>query len=226
MRFRAGCAIKRSFDLVAAVLGLVLLAPVTLVLCVLIRWRLGAPILFKQERTGYHGERFCALKFRTMTSATDEFGLLLPDHERLTRFGAILRKLSLDEIPQLINVLRGEMSLVGPRPLLPKYDPWYTAWERRRFLVRPGITGLAQVAGRNHVRWDRRLSLDVEYVDNWSLWLDFKILVLTVKKVLVRDGVADDPRGIMLDLDDERAVADTVVMANLQRQVKELIGAG
>lgn len=226
MRYRAGRIAKRSFDLTAAVLGLAFLSPIVLVLCVLIRVRLGAPILFKQQRTGYQGRAFRALKFRTMTSATDELGFLLPDHERLTPLGATLRKLSLDEIPQLLNVIRGDMSLIGPRPLLPKYDPWYTTWERRRFLVRPGVTGLAQVAGRNMVRWDNRLSLDVEYVDRWSLWLDSKILALTVKKVLVRDGVVDDPRAIMLDLDAERAVADTVVMAGLQKQVKELLRAG
>lgn len=226
MRYRAGRAVKRSFDIVAALGGLVVCFPFIALVGFLVRWRLGSPVLFAQQRTGYQGRRFRALKFRTMTSETDVWGFPLPDDQRLTRLGALLRKLSLDEIPQLINVLRGEMSLIGPRPLFPRYDPWYTTWERRRFQVRPGITGLAQVAGRNLVRWDHRLSLDVEYVDRWSLWLDVKILAQTARRVLGRDGVVHDPRTLMRDLDDERSVAETIEMSTLRTQVRELLRAG
>lgn len=216
-------AAKRSFDVCVALTGLIVLAPLILVLCVLIRTRLGSPILFRQQRTGRRSASFQVMKFRTMNSKSDEYGRLLPDHLRLTRLGGLLRKLSLDEIPQLINVLRGDMSLIGPRPLLPKYDAWYTTWERRRFSVRPGITGLAQVAGRNTVRWNDRLALDVEYVDRWSIAMDVRIFAQTVKAIFVREGVVEDPRSLMLDLDVERSQAGTMVMADLQTEVRELL---
>lgn len=218
--------VKRGFDIVAAVLGLLLLSPIILVVGAAVRWRLGSPVLFRQLRTGREGRRFSARKFRTMTEARDLSGNLLPDDVRLTRLGRLLRRLSLDELPQLLNVLRGDMSIVGPRPLLPKYDAWYSAEERRRFLARPGITGLAQVAGRNRVGWNDRLSLDVEYVERWSPWLDCTILVRTVTMVLRRDGVVDDPRALMRDLDDERAQQQTEEMAHLTRDVQALLRAG
>lgn len=225
MRQRIGRAVKRSFDLVVAIVGLVVLSPLVLAICLVIRWRMGGPVLFKQQRTGYRGQRFWALKFRTMNSKTDSRGRLLPDHKRLGRLGRLLRKTSLDEIPQLINVVRGDMSLVGPRPLLPKYDQWYSPTERRRFHVRPGITGLAQVAGRNTVGWNARLSYDIEYVDHWSLWLDARILVQTVRVVFARHGVVDDPRAVMSDLDEERGEAMTDEML-LTPEDRALLRAG
>lgn len=200
---------KRVIDLVLASVGLLVLAPLVAAVAVGIRWRLGAPVLFRQQRTGMGGRQFRVLKFRTMTDSRDARGELLPDHRRLTRLGRLLRRLSLDEIPQLVNVLRGDMSVVGPRPLLPKYDTWYTATERRRFDVRPGITGLAQVAGRNTVGWGTRLSLDVEYVDRCSLWLDAAIIVRTIRVVFAREGAVADQRALMSDLDEERAEALT-----------------
>lgn len=225
MRQRVGRAVKRSLDLVVAIVGLVVLAPLIVAICLVIRWRMGSPVLFEQQRTGYQGRQFWARKFRTMNSKTDDRGRLLPDHRRLGRLGRLLRKLSLDEIPQLINVVRGDMSLVGPRPLLPKYDQWYSPNERRRFDVRPGITGLAQVAGRNTVGWNARLSYDIEYVDRWSLWLDFTIVLQTVKVVFSRDGVVDDPRALMSDLDEERGEAMTDEMV-LTPEDRALLRAG
>jgi sugar transferase EpsL len=183
-------AIKRLVDVVGALAALILLAPVLLATAVLIQLALGSPVLFRQVRPGLHGELFELLKFRTMTDACDRHGRLLPDAARLTRLGRRLRSTSLDELPQLVNVLRGEMSLVGPRPLLPEYLPHYTAEQARRHLVRPGITGWAAVRGRNATSWDQRLRLDVWYVDHWSLGLDLKILLLTVVKVLRREGIS------------------------------------
>ncbi|MEQ7007545.1 sugar transferase [Actinopolymorpha sp. B17G11] len=209
MRLQPGRTLKRGIDVVLALVGLLALAPVMAAVALLIRWRLGGPVLFRQRRTGMGGRQFRVLKFRTMTDRRDARGELLPDHRRLTRLGRLLRRLSLDEIPQLINVLRGDMSVVGPRPLLPKYDTWYTATERRRFDVRPGITGLAQIAGRNTVGWGTRLSLDVEYVDRWSLWLDAVIIVRTIRVVFAREGAVADQRALMSDLDEERAEALT-----------------
>jgi lipopolysaccharide/colanic/teichoic acid biosynthesis glycosyltransferase len=204
-----GRAVKRSFDIAAALFGLIVLSPLILAICIAIRWRMGGPVLFRQRRTGYRGRSFGALKFRTMNSRTDKHGNLLPDHKRVGRIGRLLRKTSLDELPQLLNVLRGEMSVIGPRPLLPKYDLWYTDRERRRFEVRPGITGLAQVAGRNTVGWSTRLHLDVDYVERRSLWLDAKILATTMRVVLVGEGVVADQRALMADLDEERSEAHT-----------------
>jgi sugar transferase EpsL len=186
---------KRVIDVLGAAGGLIALAPVLLVLALAVRRSLGSPVLFRQVRAGRHGRPFALLKFRTMTEARDAAGQPLPDEQRLTRLGNWLRSTSLDELPELINVLCGDMSLVGPRPLLPEYLPHYSAEQARRHEVRPGITGWAAVQGRNAVSWERRLALDVWYVDNWSLGLDLKILLLTVVKVLKREGIsAEGPR--------------------------------
>lgn len=181
---------KRLFDLVVAASLLVALALPMLLLALLIGWRLGRPVLFRQIRPGRHGRPFTMVKFRTMTDARDSAGVLLPDAQRMTPFGSFLRSSSLDELPELWNVLRGDMSLVGPRPLLMEYLPLYTPEQARRHEVRPGITGWAQVNGRNAVSWEERFKLDVWYVDHHSLWLDLRILWLTVRKVIQRDGIS------------------------------------
>jgi len=183
------CALKRALDVVVALLGLLLLAPVLLVVAIAIRLTMGSPVLFHQDRPGRYGRLFMLLKFRTMRHATGHDGRLLPDSERLTSLGSFLRKTSLDELPQLWNVLKGDLSLVGPRPLLVEYLDRYTAEQARRHEVRPGITGWAQVNGRNALSWEDKFALDVWYVDNWSLWLDFKILWMTFIKVLKREGI-------------------------------------
>lgn len=181
---------KRLFDLVAAVLALLLLALPMLPVFVLVRVRLGSPVLFRQTRPGLHGEPFTMYKFRTMTDARDAQGNPLPDAERLTPFGQWLRATSLDELPELFNVLKGDMSLVGPRPLLMEYLPLYSPEQARRHEVRPGITGWAQVNGRNALSWEEKFKLDVWYVDRRSFWLDTKILFLTLKKVLMREDIS------------------------------------
>lgn len=195
---------KRTLDVCAALLGLLLLSPVLLAVMLAVAIVLGPPVFFRQERPGYRGRRFTLLKFRTMTDVCDAEGVLLSDAKRLTRFGRFLRATSLDELPELINVLRGEMSLVGPRPLLLRYLPYFSTEERRRFEVRPGITGLAQVAGRNDLSWDLRIGRDVTYVERCSLGLDLKILFLTLWKVFLREGLRVDPASSMLDFDEER----------------------
>jgi lipopolysaccharide/colanic/teichoic acid biosynthesis glycosyltransferase len=182
--------VKRSFDLLLSLFGLLALALPLLVLTWLVRRKLGSPTFFTQERPGLHGKPFRMVKFRTMTQARGADGQLLPDALRVTSFGRFLRASSLDELPELWNVLKGDMSLVGPRPLLMEYLPLYTSEQARRHQVRPGITGWAQVNGRNAISWEDKFKLDVWYVDNRSLWLDIKILWLTVKKVLVRDGIS------------------------------------
>ena len=181
--------VKRLLDIIIAAAALVLLSPVLLLLALQIRRKLGTPILFRQVRPGRGGIPFVMYKFRTMRDAADENGRPLPDAERLTPFGRKLRAASLDELPELWNVLKGDMSLVGPRPLLMEYLPLYNAEQRRRHLVRPGITGWAQVNGRNAISWPEKFRLDVWYVENRSLLLDIKILFLTVKKVLDRSGI-------------------------------------
>jgi sugar transferase EpsL len=181
---------KRVLDLVVAVVLLLLLWPLLLLLAVLVRWRLGSPVLFTQMRPGRAGRPFRMVKFRTMKDTIGPDGQPLPDALRLTRFGRILRATSLDELPELWNVLKGEMSLVGPRPLLMEYLPLYSPTEARRHEVRPGITGWAQINGRNDIAWKDKLALDVWYVDHQSVWLDLRILFLTIYKVVVRDGVA------------------------------------
>ena len=182
--------IKRTFDILVSLAALLLLWPVLLVLAVLVRVKLGPPALFRQQRPGLHGQPFTMLKFRTMTDARDVQGNLLPDAERLPSFGRRLRSTSLDELPELINVLAGDMSLVGPRPLLMRYLDRYTPEQMRRHEVRPGITGWAQVNGRNAITWDQKFALDIWYVDHQSLRLDLRILWLTVRNVLRREGIS------------------------------------
>jgi lipopolysaccharide/colanic/teichoic acid biosynthesis glycosyltransferase len=184
--------IKRIFDIFASLCGLLLLTPVVAILAWQIHRKLGSPVLFRQIRPGKDGKPFEMIKFRTMRDAVDDEGNLLPDAERMTPFGQFLRSSSLDELPELWNVLKGDMSLVGPRPLLMEYLPLYSKEQFRRHEVRPGVTGWAQVNGRNAIRWDEKFKLDVWYVDNRSFWLDLKILFLTVKKVLIRDGIAGE----------------------------------
>ncbi len=182
--------LKRTFDLCAAAMALVLLAPVLLVLGLVSRILLGPPILFCQERPGLHGRPFVIYKFRTMIDARDEQGCVLSDGKRLTRFGRFLRSCSLDELPEFFNVLKGDMSLVGPRPLLMHYLDRYTPEQMRRHEVKPGITGWAQVNGRNAITWEEKFTLDVWYVDHWSFWLDLKILGLTLWKIIKREGIS------------------------------------
>jgi lipopolysaccharide/colanic/teichoic acid biosynthesis glycosyltransferase len=182
--------LKRGVDLVVAALGLVLLAPLLLGISLAVRLTLGAPVLFRQGRPGLHARPFTLLKFRTMREARDGSGRLLPDAERLTRLGRLLRSCSLDELPQLWNVLRGQMSLVGPRALLLEYVGRYTPHQARRHEVRPGLTGWAQIHGRNEIPWERRFELDVWYVDHRSLWLDAVILWRTIPLVLHRQGIS------------------------------------
>ncbi|MEG1324236.1 MAG: sugar transferase [Janthinobacterium sp.] len=183
---------KRFFDAILAALALLMLAPVMLVTALLVRRYLGSPVLFSQTRPGFKGKPFQVYKFRTMTDARDSEGNLLPDDVRLTPFGLFLRSSSLDELPQLFNVLKGDIALVGPRPLLMAYLPLYSARQARRHDVRPGITGWAQVNGRNAISWEQKFELDVWYVENQSFWLDLKILALTVKKVFVKEGISAD----------------------------------
>lgn len=184
--------IKRLFDISSSITLLLLLLPIFLTVSILINRKLGSPIFFHQKRPGLHRDPFKMIKFRTMLDVEDKNGKPLPDEQRLTPFGNLLRSTSLDELPELWNVLKGDMSLVGPRPLLMEYLPLYNEKQLRRHEVRPGITGWAQINGRNALSWDERFDLDVWYVDNQSFLLDLKILVLTVKKVLIRDGIAEE----------------------------------
>ena len=188
---------KRLFDLVLTVPGFFVILPMILLVAVMVRIRLGSPILFSQIRPGQHGEPFRMYKFRTMTNERDTGGNMLPDAQRLTRFGKLLRSTSLDEFPALINVLKGDMSLVGPRPLLMEYLDRYTPEQARRHEVRPGITGWAQVNGRNAISWEEKFKLDIWYVDNRSLWLDIKILWMTFVKVFKREGVSQEGEATM-----------------------------
>jgi lipopolysaccharide/colanic/teichoic acid biosynthesis glycosyltransferase len=196
---------KRLFDLLASAMGLLLLAVPLAVLAWQVRRKLGSPVLFTQVRPGLHGQPFKMSKFRTMTDARDPSGALLPDAQRLTPFGRFLRASSLDELPELWNVLKGEMSLVGPRPLLMEYLPLYTPEQARRHAVRPGITGWAQVNGRNAISWADKFALDVWYVDHRSLWLDVRILWLTVRKVVVRDGISAAGEATMPKFEGDKA---------------------
>lgn len=181
--------LKRTFDLLISSILIVVLSPVILIVFFMVRWKLGRPAFFTQVRPGLHGKLFTLYKFRTMTDQRDDNGELLPDEIRLTGFGSLLRKLSLDELPQLFNVVLGDMSLVGPRPLLVEYLTRYNDEQRRRHNVRPGITGLAQVKGRNLISWEEKFAYDVWYVDHQSFWLDLTILMLTVKKVIRPEGI-------------------------------------
>jgi sugar transferase EpsL len=181
--------VKRLFDISVSLISLITLSPLIFVLTMLVRITLGAPVLFRQQRPGLHGRPFGLLKFRTMTDARAASGVLLPDAQRLTAFGRFLRAASLDELPELFNVLKDDMSLVGPRPLLMQYLNRYTPEQARRHEVRPGITGWAQVNGRNAITWEEKFKLDVWYVDNRSLWLDIKIIAITIWKILKREGI-------------------------------------
>ncbi|MFB2674382.1 sugar transferase [Shewanella xiamenensis] len=183
---------KRLFDFFASLLALILLSPIVALVAWKIRNNLGSPVLFRQIRPGLNGKPFEMVKFRTMKDAVDAMGNPLPDSERMTSFGDKLRNSSLDELPELWNVLKGDMSLVGPRPLLMQYLPLYSPEQARRHEVRPGVTGWAQINGRNAISWEEKFKLDVWYVDNHSFWLDFKILLLTVKKVFVKEGISAD----------------------------------
>ncbi|MGB3724199.1 MAG: sugar transferase [Glaciecola sp.] len=184
--------LKRTFDVVISLSLLIFLSPVILIVACLVRMKLGSPILFKQERPGLYGKTFNMVKFRTMLDSVDNDGMTLSDEKRLTNFGSRLRATSLDELPGLVNVLNGSMSLVGPRPLLVSYLPLYSEEQARRHNIKPGVTGWAQVNGRNAISWEEKFALDVWYVDNHSFWLDIKILLLTVKKVFVKEGISAD----------------------------------
>ncbi len=184
-------AVKRLFDVVGGSLALVVLSPIIVAVAATVRARIGSPVLFRQIRPGRNGEPFQIIKFRTMTDERAPDGVLLPDDERLGDTGRRLRRWSLDELPELVNVVTGDMSLVGPRPLLMRYLPLYTTDQARRHEVRPGLTGMAQISGRNDLAWERRFELDVWYVDNWSVWLDLKILVMTVGRVFTGRGVSE-----------------------------------
>lgn len=184
--------VKRFLDIMISLMALIILSPVLLIVAIFVRTKLGSPVIFHQDRPGYHEKIFGLCKFRSMTDEKDEDGNLLPDEVRLTNFGKALRATSLDELPELWNILKGDMSLIGPRPLLVSYLPYYTKEEQLRHTVRPGLTGWAQVNGRNHVDWDKRIALDVEYVKNMSFAMDLKIFFLTVKKVFVRENIEVD----------------------------------
>lgn len=207
--------VKRLIDFIGTLVGLVVLSPLIALIALLVRVNMGAPVLFRQVRPGLHGKPFVLYKFRTMRDLRDAEGRLLPDEQRLTRLGAFLRSTSLDELPELFNVLKGDMSLVGPRPLLMEYLPRYTPEQTRRHEVKPGITGWAQINGRNALSWEEKFKLDVWYVDNWSLWLDLKILAITFWKVLKREGISAEGHATMPEFlgkqgshDEAKKVAD------------------
>jgi sugar transferase EpsL len=181
--------VKRLFDIVAASIGLVLLSPLMLLLAILVRVYIGRPVLFYQQRPGFKGKPFSIVKFRTMEELRDASGKPLPDSVRVTKLGQFMRALSLDELPELTNILRGDMSVVGPRPLMMEYLPLYSAEQMRRHDVYPGLTGWAQIHGRNTLDWPSRFKLDVWYVDHWSFWLDIRIILITIWKVLKREGI-------------------------------------
>ena len=189
--------IKRTLDFILAALALVILSPVMLVVWCLVKIKLGSPAIFKQERPGKDGKIFKLYKFRTMTDERDENGELLTDEIRLTKFGKRLRSTSLDELPELWNIIKGDMSIVGPRPLLVRYLPLYNERQARRHEVRPGFTGLAQVKGRNSISWEEKFEWDVQYVDNITFWVDVKIVLNTVKVVLKRDGISSETSATM-----------------------------
>ncbi|MGG7157918.1 sugar transferase [Clostridium perfringens] len=189
--------IKRTFDIIASLGGLIVLSPIMIICAILIRINLGSPIFFKQKRIGKDNKEFEMIKFRTMKDAVDKEGNQLPDELRLTKVGQILRSLSIDELPELINILKGDMSLIGPRPLLVKYLPLYNERQIRRHEVLPGLTGWAQVNGRNNITWNEKFELDVYYVENWSLKLDLKIFFLTFYKVFKREGISQDGQATM-----------------------------
>ena len=184
--------IKRPMDFILAFMATIFLSPVLIIVAVLVRIKLGSPVLFKQKRPGLNEKIFTLYKFRTMTDERDENGELLPDSVRLTKFGRLLRSTSLDELPELFNILKGDMSIVGPRPLLVQYLPLYNEHQKRRHDVRPGLSGHAQVNGRNAINWEDKFYLDVEYVDNLSFFIDCKIIFITLKKVLAKEGISSE----------------------------------
>ena len=196
--------IKRILDILISLTFIVLFSWLYLILVILVRIKLGSPVLFCQERPGYNEKIFKLYKFRTMTDKRDENGMLLPDGERLTRFGSMLRSTSLDELPEMFNILKGDMSLIGPRPLLVEYLPYYTEEERLRHSVRPGLTGLAQVSGRNYLAWDKRLAKDVEYVNHISFIMDLRIIIKTIMVVFKKEDVSVDTNVVEGYLWDER----------------------
>ena len=189
--------IKRFFDIVSSLIAIIVLSPVLVITSILVRTKLGSPVLFKQERPGKDEKIFTLMKFRTMTDEKDENGELLPDEVRLTKFGKFLRSTSIDELPELFNILKGDMSVIGPRPLLVRYLPRYNAHQHRRHEVRPGLSGWAQVNGRNTVSWEDKFDMDVEYVDNYNLVMDIKILFMTVINVLKHDGISSETSATM-----------------------------
>lgn len=189
--------IKRLQDFCCALLAIVVLSPIMAIVAIMVRLKLGSPIIFKQERPGLNGQIFTLYKFRTMTDKKDAQGNLLADEERLTRFGKILRSTSLDELPELFNILNGDMAVVGPRPLLVRYLPLYNEHQARRHEVKPGVTGYAQVNGRNSISWEEKFDLDVEYVDHVTFWGDWKIIMRTVKTVLKREGISSESSATM-----------------------------
>ena len=194
--------IKRFLDIIISLVALIILSPVMLIVAILVRVKLGSPVIFKQERPGKDEKIFKLYKFRSMSDKKDENGKLLPDSERLTKFGKVLRATSLDELPELINILKGEMSLIGPRPLAVSYLPYYNEKEKHRHDVRPGLTGLAQINGRNALEWEKRFAYDIEYVENITFINDMKILFKTVFKVLKRDDVIVSGTGKTIDFDE------------------------
>ena len=198
--------LKRAFDIAASASALVVLSPVLAITAHKVKKELGSPVLFRQTRPGLHGKPFEMIKFRTMKDATDKEGNALPDSERLTDFGKKLRASSLDELPELWNVLKGDMSLVGPRPLLMEYLPLYNAEQAKRHNVRPGVTGYAQVNGRNSLSWEDKFKLDTWYVEHQSLWLDMKILLKTVKKVIIKDGISAEGEATMTKFTGSRVI--------------------
>lgn len=184
--------IKRWMDFILSFITLVVLSPVFLIVAILVRKKLGSPVIFKQERPGKDEKIFCMYKFRTMTDERDSEGNLLPDEQRLTKFGKVLRSTSLDELPELFNIVKGDMSIVGPRPLLVRYLPLYNDCQKRRHEVKPGFTGLAQVNGRNSISWEEKFEWDVKYVENITFWNDIKIILKTIKTVLCREGISSE----------------------------------
>ncbi|MCT1904359.1 sugar transferase [Oceanobacillus sojae] len=181
--------VKRPMDLILASIAIIILSPLFLIIAILVKAKLGSPVFFKQKRPGLHEEVFLMYKFRTMTEEKDEKGNLLPDHVRLTRFGRLLRSTSLDELPELFNIVKGDMSIVGPRPLLVQYLPLYNQHQKRRHEVRPGLSGLAQINGRNAISWEDKFQLDVKYTENISFLGDWKIILLTINKILIKEGI-------------------------------------
>jgi len=189
--------IKRPMDFILSLCALIVLSPVLIVVAILVRLKLGSPVIFKQKRPGLNEGIFTLYKFRTMTDKRDQKGELLPDEIRLTRFGALLRGTSLDELPELLNILKGDMAVIGPRPLLVQYLPLYTEHQKRRHEVRPGLSGLAQISGRNILRWEDKFNLDIKYVDNISFIGDWKIIFMTLKKAFMREGIHSETAGTM-----------------------------